>query len=73
MDHSVLENTRSILYAVQIKLGEGDWLYLTEDTGKCMDLQPVIFKTFEEATQACSIWDCAKVVEYDDDWRLNYQ
>jgi len=59
-------------YAVMVCLdGKDDWLYITEDTGKCdFDLQPVLFDTEDEADSFAAAWRLAgaeksiKVTEY---------
>ena len=55
-------------YAIKIRLGEGDWLYVTEDTGKCMDMKVQLFDTEKDADSFADIWrtpkSTAKVVEY---------
>lgn len=60
----------SMKYALMMKLGEGDWIYVTEDKGgNCWDLHPVIYESKERAERAAAIWrnhgasNC-KVVEY---------
>lgn len=57
-------------YALMVKLGVDDWIYVTEsNTDKCWDLRPVLYDSFESANQAASIWrtqgtaNC-KVVEF---------
>ena len=62
------------MYAVMICLdGKDDWIYVTEDTGKCdWNLQPVLFDTEDEAESFTTAWRVAgaeksvKVVEYND-------
>ena len=61
-------------YAVKIMLAVDDWLYVTEDTGKCdWDLQPVLFDSEDEAESFAAAWRLAgaeksvKVVEYNED------
>lgn len=60
-------------YALKVKLGEGDWIYVTEDTRHCWDLRPLLFETFEQANQAAQVWriqgksDAVTVVEYLDE------
>lgn len=58
-------------YAIQIKLAEDDWIYVTKDTGgHCWDLQPELFDTLESAEKFADIWrikgreDNVIVVEY---------
>ena len=57
-------------YALKVKLGEGDWIYVTEQTDHCWDLQPVLYETFEHAEQAAKVWriqgksDGVAIVEY---------
>lgn len=61
-------------HAVMVCLdGKDDWIYVTEDTGKCdFDLQPVLFDTEDEADSFAAAWRLAgaeknvKVVEYND-------
>lgn len=61
-------------YAVMVCLdGKDDWLYITEDTGKCdFDLQPVLFDTEDEADSFATAWRLSgaeksvKVIEYRD-------
>jgi hypothetical protein len=61
------------MYAIMICLdGKDDWIYVTEDTGKCdWNLKPVLYKTFEQANQAATVWRTkgkemnVKVVKYE--------
>ena len=59
------------MYALKIKIGQGDWLYVTEDTENCWDLQPQLYETFEQAEQAACVWRQkgkemnVKVVKYE--------
>ena len=59
------------MYALKIKIGQGDWLYVTEDTENCWDLQPQLYETFEQAEQAATVWRLkgkemnVKVVKYE--------
>ena len=53
--------------------GKDDWIYVTEDTGKCdWNFKPVLYKTFEQANQAATVWrlnnkdENVKVVKYDE-------
>ena len=59
-------------YAVKVMLAVDDWIYVTEDTGKCdFDLKPVLFDTQDEAEDFASAWRLTgseknvKVVEYE--------
>lgn len=59
-------------WAVMVCLdGKDDWIYLTEDTGKCdWNLKPMLFDSEDEAEAFASSWRLAgsqknvKVVEY---------
>lgn len=61
-------------WAVMVCLdGKDDWIFVTEDTGKCdFDLQPVLFDTEEEAQSFAASWRLAgseknvKVVSYNE-------
>ena len=56
-------------YALMIKIGQGDWLYVTEGrSDNCWDPHPVMYENKQRAEHAATIWrnygsDC-KVVEY---------
>jgi hypothetical protein len=58
-------------WAIKIRMGDGDWLYVTEDNDRCWDLQPQLYETFEQAEQAASVWRLkskeinVKVVKYE--------
>ena len=60
------------MYAIMIRMGDGDWLYVTEENENCWDLMPELYETFEQAEQAASVWRLkgkemnVKVVSYDD-------
>ena len=51
---------------------EDDWIYVTEDTGKCDWPRPVLFDTIEEAFDYSDAWRLpgkeqnVQVVAYDD-------
>lgn len=61
----------SLKYALMINMSKdpNDWLFVTEDTGSCMDLLP---KTYDDrilAEHAAGVWQAmhqtpCKVVEY---------
>lgn len=59
------------MYAIMIRMGDGDWIYVTEQTYNCWDLMPELYETFEQAEQAASVWRLkgkeinVKVVEYE--------
>ena len=61
-----------VTYAVQIKLSEDDWIYVTEDTGgNCWDLTPETFTTILDAERFADAWRIkykdsryVRVVEY---------
>jgi hypothetical protein len=40
------------MYAIMVKLIDGDWIYVVEDNENCWDLRPVLYKTFEQADQS---------------------
>jgi hypothetical protein len=45
------------MYAIKVKLSEPtDWIYITEDTGKCQDLVPTLYATKDDATDAAKQW-----------------
>ena len=60
------------MYAIMVCLDvdNDDWLYITEHTKNCMDLQPVLFDDEESAENYAITWrlegkaDMVKVVEY---------
>ena len=51
--------------------GKDDWLYITERTTNCVDLQPVLFDLEEDAENYAITWRLegkahyVKVVKYD--------
>lgn len=57
-------------YALMIKIGEGDWMYVTEEkSANCWDRHPVMYEDKERAERAAAIWrnhgsSSCKVVEY---------
>jgi hypothetical protein len=48
-------------WAIQIKLGDADWFYLTEDTGKCCDLQVTLFDEISEALEYSKLYNYSKL------------
>ena len=58
-------------WAIKIRMGDDDWIYVTEQTDNCWDLRLVLYKTFEQAEQAASVWRLkgkeinVKVVSYN--------
>ena len=58
-------------WAIKIRIGDGDWIYVTEDNDWCWDLQPQLYQTFEQAEQAAKVWRLkgkemnVKVVKYE--------
>ena len=58
-------------WAIKIRMGDGDWIYVTEQTDNCWDLMPELYETFEQADQAASVWRLkgkeinVKVVKYE--------
>jgi len=62
------------MYAIMICIdGQDDWIYVTEDTGKCDMWNFIVqtFETFEQANQAATVWRTkgkemnVKVVKYE--------
>ena len=59
------------MYAIMIRMRDGDWIYVTEQTDNCWDLMPELYETFEQAEQAASVWRLkgketnVKVVSYE--------
>lgn len=44
-------------YALKLKLGEGDWIYVTDETSSnCWDLQPMLFESYEQADRHAQTW-----------------
>ena len=60
------------MYAIMVKLIDGDWIYVVEDNENCWDLRPQLYQTFEQAEQAATVWRLkgkeinVKVVKYDE-------
>ena len=58
-------------WAIKIRMGDSDWIYVTEQTDNCWDLMPELYETFEQAEQAASVWRLkgkeinVKVVKYE--------
>ena len=58
-------------WAIKIRMGDDDWIYVTEQTDNCWDLMPELYETFEQAEQAASVWRLkgkeinVKVVSYN--------
>ena len=58
-------------WAIKIRMGDDDWIYVTEQTDNCWDLMPELYETFEQADQAASVWRLkgkeinVKVVSYN--------
>jgi len=60
-------------YAIKVCLDpdNDEWLYITERTTNCMDLQPVLFDLEEDAENYAITWrlegkaDMVKVVSYE--------
>lgn len=56
-------------YALMIKIGQGDWMYVTEEkSDNCWDMHPVIYEDKQRAERAATIWrnygsEC-KVVDF---------
>jgi len=54
-----------------VRMGDGDWIYVTEQTDNCWDLMPELYETFEQAEQAATVWRLkgketnVKVVKYE--------
>ena len=54
-----------------VRMGDDDWIYVTEQTDNCWDLMPELYETFEQAEQAASVWRLkgkeinVKVVSYN--------
>ena len=46
-------------YGVKIHLAHSDWIWMTENIGRCMDLIPVLFDSYEEAEVFANIWRLA--------------
>ena len=42
------ENMGLDMYAIMIRMGDGDWIYVTEQTYNCWDLMPELYETFED-------------------------
>jgi len=59
------------MYAIMIRMGDDDWIYVTEQTDNCWDLMPELYETFEQAEQAADVWRLkgkemnVKVVKYE--------
>lgn len=60
-------------YAIRFFLTDDEWMYLTEDTGECAELTPVVFDTVEEAEVEASLWrdrpfleNSVKIVEFNE-------
>lgn len=55
-------------YAIKIKLGEADWIYVTKGTTRCMDLTPETFENMKDAERFAEPWKQAginvEIVEY---------
>lgn len=47
-----------IKYGIKVPLAVDDYIWVTEDTGKCgmFELQPVLYNDFDEAKAASEIW-----------------
>jgi hypothetical protein len=60
------------MFAIQVRIGNDDWIYITESIGKGFELRALTFETFEQADQAASVWrvkgkeNSIKVVEYNE-------
>ena len=57
-------------YAIKLMLAKDDWIYLTEDTGRCNLLVPVLYDSANKANKASKIWSkqrggTVKVIEYN--------
>lgn len=58
-------------YAIKVQLAVDDWIYITEDTGTCMDLVPVLFSNKNQAQQYANAWRIpgrkrtVEIVKYD--------
>ncbi len=57
-------------YAIKAMLAKDDWIYLTEDTGRCDLLVPMLYSNIDQARNAAKIWEQnrgykVKVVEYN--------
>lgn len=59
------------MYAIKVKLGDDDWIYVTKDTGRCdFNLEPELFDTYDEADQFVAAWKLSgapagvEIVEY---------
>jgi hypothetical protein len=52
-------------------LAVDDWIYITEDTGTCMELVPVLFSNKNQAHQYANAWRIpgrkrtVEIVKYD--------
>lgn len=45
------------MYAIKVKLSEPtDWIYITDDTGKCQDLAPTLYANKDDALIAAKQW-----------------
>ena len=53
-------------WAILIELAEDDHIYVTEDTGNCMDLHVRLWDDVEEAMRHAKQFPKAWVVSYDD-------
>jgi hypothetical protein len=57
-----------IKYAVMVPFETDDYIYVTKPTGEIYEVAPVLHDTFEDATEAASIWgNNAKIVEYTEE------
>jgi len=58
-------------WAIKIRMGDGDWIYVTEQTDNCLDLMHKLNDTFEQSEQAATVWrlkgkeTSVKVVKYE--------
>ncbi len=63
------------MYAIMVCLdGEDDWIFVTEDTGKCdWNLKPLLFEELEDAVTIAKTFavpgkeENVQVVEYNED------
>jgi hypothetical protein len=55
-------------YAIKLTLAVDDYIYITEDTGNCWDLQVRTFNSKLNALDVATIWGSkAKVVQYSEE------
>ena len=54
-------------WAIKIRMGDGDWIYVTKQTEHCWDLQPELFDSKQKAIEYSKTFkkQNVKVVKYE--------